>query len=232
MKLQHGYWLPDSEQHFQQFLAAGGYQTTHRQLGLDICSAVIGKFRTAIDIGANIGLWARPLSDLFAKTICFEPMKSNFECLHKNMEEKTAELHNCALSDTTGKLTLHEPVDMSNCGSPSLLPLGEGDLLHQVDVHTLDDWQYAEVDFMKIDVQGWEMKVLTGARRTLLDNKVALVCENHPRRDHIETLLAEFDYRKVASYLKEDYYCPASELTRDARERLNRLSYKYQLFIG
>src|SRR5210317_1911019 len=41
---------------------------------------------------------------------------------------------------------------------------GKGD--RAVKVKTLDQYNYNDVDFIKIDVEGWEPKVLKGAKKT------------------------------------------------------------------
>ena len=45
--------------------------------------------RTMIDIGANIGIFARPSAEQFERVICFEPVLKNFEVLQKNLENFT-----------------------------------------------------------------------------------------------------------------------------------------------
>jgi len=39
-----------------------------------------------IDIGTNIGIFARPSAELFERVICFEPVRKNFEVIAKNLE--------------------------------------------------------------------------------------------------------------------------------------------------
>ena len=47
----------------------------------------IPRKRTMIDIGANIGIFAKPSAELFERVICFEPVPKNFEVLEKNLEK-------------------------------------------------------------------------------------------------------------------------------------------------
>jgi predicted RNA methylase len=55
----------------------------------------IPRKRVMIDIGANIGIFARPSAELFERVICFEPVLKNFEVLQKNLENySNVELHN------------------------------------------------------------------------------------------------------------------------------------------
>ena len=43
-------------------------------------------FNIAIDVGANVGLWSKPLTKKFNRVIAFEPMPQVLECLEKNVQ--------------------------------------------------------------------------------------------------------------------------------------------------
>ena len=45
----------------------------------------VKKWRTAIDVGANVGEWTRPLSKRFDKVVCFEPNPNFRQCFEKNI---------------------------------------------------------------------------------------------------------------------------------------------------
>ena len=64
------YYIPDNDkQYLGYFQKFDHYQEAQRNRALSHVSL----WRTSIDIGANIGLWAKDLSNFFDKTICFEP---------------------------------------------------------------------------------------------------------------------------------------------------------------
>lgn len=46
-----------------------------------------------------------------------------------------------------------------------------------VNVRPLDSWNFHEVDFIKIDVEGWERKVVMGAEETIRRDKPVIVIE-------------------------------------------------------
>jgi len=82
----HGWWFPDTETHFPQMLnksiSKGGpaeYQQPVRLKSLQY----LKQCRTALDIGANVGLWSRDLVQHFNKVIAFEPVAMFRECLKK-----------------------------------------------------------------------------------------------------------------------------------------------------
>ena len=87
MKKVHNYYLPDTDTHFEKMInkriSQGGpaeYQDDVR----DEAFKYVKEFNTAIDVGANVGLWTVPLSQKFNKVISFEPMAQVYECLLEN----------------------------------------------------------------------------------------------------------------------------------------------------
>jgi|TARA_B100001996_G_scaffold378658_1_gene363166 FkbM family methyltransferase len=125
----------------------------------------VKKFRTCLDIGSNIGLWTSDLAQEFDKVICFEPNKKFIETFHKNIQDKNVILHNCGLSNRqhtayqiqTSTVMLDEPGN--------------------IECKTLDSFNLRSIDFIKIDVDGFEAHVLAGALETLKNNEAVLNIE-------------------------------------------------------
>jgi FkbM family methyltransferase len=137
--------------------------------------------RTVLDIGANIGQSAIFYHGLFpyAHIYSFEPIEHCYAELKRNVADiNVATAFNLALGDTQGVTALYRS---GSAGSSSLLPMGD---LHyrafpstkpsgeeQVRVARLDDWagdRILENDIlMKIDVQGYEDRVLAGGQSVL-----------------------------------------------------------------
>lgn len=129
------------------------------------------------DVGGNVGYYAL----LFAagvgprgRVFCFEPEPTNFRFLAHNVRANgltQVELHACALGEATGTVRL-EP------GLNGHVVAG-GEL--EVPVARLDDLVGAELDLLKIDVDGFEGPVLAGARRVLTEVRPTLFLELHPQ---------------------------------------------------
>lgn len=136
---------------------------------------------TFFDVGANIGYFSviaaacvGPLGKVFA----FEPEPVNFSLLKKNVAAN--DLPNVralcrAVSDGwgTGRLFLSD----TNRGDHRLYDPGEQRRETPVQCITLDSFVAASdsrVDFVKIDVQGCETKVLQGMKNTLLEHAATL----------------------------------------------------------
>jgi len=172
MKQVRGWWLPDSDTHFEHYFNAmqtSEYQAVVRNLALAACK----ERRLAVDVGGHIGLWSRPLAMKFEHVIAFEPEPSNHALFKRNVPDKVA-LEPVALGAELGMMSVHVPQD--NTGMAHLV---EGDA---VPVVLLDSYAFENVDFIKIDCEGYEYPVVRGAEQTLRKNNPVVVVEQkaHP----------------------------------------------------
>lgn len=147
-------------------------------------------FKTILDIGANEGQFADKMHALFPKTkiYSFEPIPEAFTQLEKNFKNvPEIEGVNLALGDSTGEITFN--VNESSASS-SFLHLAETHTKSfdfavktnpiQVKVDTLDNVmnqkQIQLPMLIKIDVQGFEDKVIKGGINTLKKADM-IICE-------------------------------------------------------
>lgn len=110
-----------------------------------------------IDIGAAIGEYATNLD--FNKIYVFEPDKKLLWTCHANLvnadkEDKT-ETFQVALSDKEGEDTIF---------------VNGVDEFRKVPVKTLDSFNLKDIGFIKIDVEGFEEKVIRGGLLTIISN--------------------------------------------------------------
>ena len=145
----------------------------------------IPRKRTMIDIGANIGIFARPSAEQFEHVICFEPVFKNFEVLQKNLETySNVELHNLGLSDRDQTATFE--FQTLKCGHTKqveeFVPNPEFEQ-HTGELTTLDRFNFESVDWIKIDVEGFENAVLDGSRDTIQRNRPWLLIEDNGQQD-------------------------------------------------
>jgi FkbM family methyltransferase len=171
IKEAFGWWLPTYDTLFshpngllgKEF---GEYQVEVRQRSFEEAR----KRNCAIDIGAHVGLWAREMAYNFDKVIAFEPDSTNRECFFKNVKESNVTLHSYAIGNKTGQCSLKRHEDY-NSGSGHVI---EG---HNIKIRTLDSFLIPNIDYIKIDVEEYEMKVLEGAKRTLNEFHPVVVIE-------------------------------------------------------
>jgi FkbM family methyltransferase len=137
---------------------------------------------TAVDVGANQGVYAFALADIADRVIAIEP-NPDYAHFARWMLRGRAEVHELALSDQSGRATLYVPLS------------DQGDVLHlagnlkrthaqfrqtktcEVEVRRLDDFGFTDVHFIKADVEGSEREVLDGARAVIARDRPVILLE-------------------------------------------------------
>tara|TARA_B100000963_G_scaffold295350_1_gene266226 strand:- start:396 stop:1064 length:669 start_codon:yes stop_codon:yes gene_type:complete len=185
------YYIPEDDQHYlNYFKQFDHYQEAQRNRAL----AQVLNWRFAIDIGANIGLWSKDLSEYFNKTVCFEPNKNCIECLENNINRKKSVIYNFALGSTNTQMDLYTPsysggssfvnktkISNNEDGSKIYGEFSKTTLKQKTIIKKLDSFNFQSVDFIKIDVQGFELEVLKGAYKTLkLNTPIICIEEDLP----------------------------------------------------
>ena len=182
MPNENSFWvLYASHDEPKFFKDAGGGQNEQRDASLQYVST----FRNAIDIGSNIGQWTRPLSKIFDKVICFEPNPNFRECFNKNITESNVILHPYGLSSHEHTAEQGKNDTHLNHVVGDTRPR-DGD----IQCRTLDSFNLTEIDYVKIDVDGFEVPVLEGAKETLLANAPVINIEMKRRKRPTITSIA------------------------------------------
>ena len=139
---------------------------------------------TVLDIGANIGFYATILSDIVGekgKIHCFEPDTTNFNHLKKTTSSyKNIIINNKAVGPKTEKIKIYTSKEL-NVDHRTYKP-EEYDAEIEIDAVSIDDYiKGAKVDFIKMDIQGFEMEAMKGMKETLKNNpKVKMISEFWP----------------------------------------------------
>ncbi len=144
-----------------------------------------------LDIGANIGYhalrWAQHVGP-GGKVYAFEPAPPNHAALMANVDLNPGlpvEVHQVALGDRSGHLTLASDRPGLTSGSYSAKNSNAGGF--DVAQHTLDDWaadrDLSRLRLVKLDVEGWEAKVLDGGAATIGELRPHLMLEWNPGHD-------------------------------------------------
>ena len=162
---------------------AGNGQELQRNTALQF----VESWRTCLDIGSNIGQWTRPLAKQFEQVICFEPNPNFRECFERNIRSSNVTLFPYGLSNREH----HARQDFNS----TILNDGDGD----IECRTLDSFNLGNIDFVKIDVDGFEVPLLEGARNTLTYNDPVINIEmkRDKRLDIVyksESILKELGY--------------------------------------
>ncbi len=132
-----------------------------------------------LEVGANIGYYAlleTRLAGPSGKLYAIEPAPHNFESLKKNLElngVKNAYLHQAAFGEKRDKAVFYV-YDRSNLSSfIKREDMGMKVEEVEVDILTLDDFLLNKdvVDFIRMDVEGYEREILRGGEKALSGDK-------------------------------------------------------------
>jgi FkbM family methyltransferase len=145
--------------------------------------SILGPGSVFLDIGSNFGYYSLTLAaalDRRCEIHAFEPNPKTYARLLRHIEwngmRDVIDAHQVALSDTEGAATLIERSD--NSGASRLGNDADG---VSVRTTTLDAFRDAHamdrLDALKIDVEGYEARVLIGGKATLSRFKPAIVIE-------------------------------------------------------
>jgi FkbM family methyltransferase len=135
----------------------------------DLFKYLINTGDTVLDVGANIGffsLLSATLTGTSGQVIAFEPIPSVRAALISNIKLnnfKQVEVVDKAVSDKSASLTIYEGPE-EHKGISSLRPIESASNKLTIEAVALDDIasHIEKVNFIKIDVEGAEMKALLG----------------------------------------------------------------------
>lgn len=132
---------------------------------VDIMSTHLDENSTYLDIGTNIGYHALGMYQRSkCKVIGFEPHPNHFAVATYNTQHLPITLYNAAVSNKKGKLNLAD-FDIESPGNYGEVKAdSEG---FEVDCVTVDSFKFPEVTLMKVDVEGHELNVFKGAKKTI-----------------------------------------------------------------
>ena len=144
----------------------------------------IRKGDVVLDIGANIGFYTKILSGLVGengKVYAFEPDKTNYSHLIRNaVHLQNVEFHNKAVSDKSGSITLFHS-DLLNVDHKTYAT-NDYTSTSEIECVALDDLiPEQKVDFIKIDIQGYEYFAFQGMTKIFEKNHhLKIIAELYP----------------------------------------------------
>ena len=160
MKIEkvNGFWVPNNDLHFEDWKAGKSFTQNKCLLKfIDYCVDKNKNFNHILDIGAWVGTWSMAMNKFCGRVIAFEPDSLHYQCLVKNVTDDV-ETHKLAVGSEEKLISLSE-----DNFTQSKRIVGEG----SIPMITIDSMKLDDVDLIKIDVEGYEMEVLKGAKKTL-----------------------------------------------------------------
>lgn len=163
------FYVPDSERDMVMLSSGTNYQANKFRAALEYvkCS------KLALDIGAHCGLWTGQMLRHFDLVQCFEPLPMHVECWKLNIgESDKCVLNEVAVGAGPGKCAIEVVEDYSGRSY-----VKDGD---EVTMVTIDQYGFEDVGLIKIDTEGYEYHVVSGARDTLKRCKPVVIVEQKP----------------------------------------------------
>ncbi len=132
-----------------------------------------------LDIGANIGFHTLYFAELVGhkgRVFAFEPILVNYQALIMNLSFNTfkhIQTEQIALGNESKTIHIHVDPSIRNPGSYTLLTHGKANTY----IHCLkgddyvDNKKIGNVNFIKIDVEGYEHEVLKGLKETIINSR-------------------------------------------------------------
>lgn len=173
MKFKHGLAFPDADEYlFDRLPESGVWQDDALQEGLKHCK----NFRTAIDGGAHIGTWSLALAEKFARVHSFEIAIDTFEALCTNVKNReNIFLYPAAIGAAEG-------LGSVTCAKKNMKRKHTGARFvsdgNEFSIVKIDNWNFQDLDFIKLDLEGYESQALIGAMETLKRCKPVIVFED------------------------------------------------------
>jgi len=133
-----------------------------------------------LDIGANIGTHTIGISPHVKRVMAFEPDPDNFDLLVKNLAATMCGNVTpvpAAASDVLGNVGTQ-----FDYGKTSIIPSGE---IPATPIDMIEG--LPRIDFVKIDVEGMELKVLNGMRQTIASYKPQMLIEMQDTTTYAKT---------------------------------------------
>lgn len=146
-----------------------------KQLRKDLVNGVI------FDIGANVGDWSKFVIQEYCgiafKLYIFEPSVATFQQLRHNISEShNVFLYPIGFGDK--KETLKIFYDYESQGSASIL-MKDAKFSEEITIETIDSFckehDIVQIDFLKMDVQGYEYNILLGAKEMLESGSIKAI---------------------------------------------------------
>jgi len=123
----------------------------------------VNNFSTCLQAGGNVGVYANILAESFSKVITVEPDSENYECLNRNVTKPNVVKIHAALSSEVGFVDTFRPdFEKENYGATQIKKTEVG-----IKTVRIDDMNLDSLDFLMLDIEGWEHFALLGAAQTI-----------------------------------------------------------------
>jgi|688.fasta_scaffold309487_2 FkbM family methyltransferase len=156
---------------------------------------------TMVQAGGNCGLVLEPFVSVFQDIYTFEPDPLNFYCLNLNITSPNVHKFQACLGDSHKLVAMGNLYDNDN-GAFYVKSSGK------IPTFTIDDLNLDTCDLIMLDIEGYEVNALKGAKDTIEKYKPVICVEAYSEWlsrygssiDDLEKTIFQFGYRYASSY--------------------------------
>jgi len=219
MKYKEPFWLlPQTETFYTRFKERNElYEMTKPDW--EIAEKYIQNKRCVVDVGGHIGTTALRYANNFDWVYAFEPVY--FDLMTQNLSHvDNIEFFNYALSDGESQVSMVEA--KGNSGATAILTKENNEILSKsrlryetnrkitVSTISLDSLKLSDVDFIKLDTEGFVLPILHGMTDTLKNNDYPLLQIEFnkmcPHKNESEKFLFDMGYKHVDTFHVDHFY--------------------------
>jgi len=206
---------------------------THEPISTKLISSELKSGMVCLEVGANIGYYTLLESKVIGdsgKVVAVEPSPENFEKLKQNLSlsnVKNVLPFNFACGDKNGKIKFLISEKSNRCTTLDENYLATpSDNIIEVPVKKIDDFlnenKIEKVDFIRMDVEGYERQIIKGMEKTLDKYNPMIQIEVHKKfmpENHTKELFEEFQKRgyECKYYIPRDLDMPMIGSVNDAK---------------
>lgn len=150
----------------------------------------IKKWDVCVQAGGLQGMYPRLLSEMFGLVYTFEPDPLHFFCLTNNCQKDNIIKMQMALGHMRQMIDIETPCT-HNRG------MGKVATGNKIPMTTIDCLRLNACDFIQLDTEGYEYKILEGALLTIEEFKPVISCERKHGEEDVLSFIEVFGYEIV-----------------------------------
>jgi len=212
-----------------------------------LMEAVLREGDVAIDVGANFGFHTVVMASCVGDSgavHAFEPLRIVYQQLCANVFRngfRNVYTYRCVVGESDGAVVAMNDIDFlqDNVNIGDTRVGSGGDV---VETHTLDHFQFKGVKLIKMDVQGYELLALKGAKKLISEQRPIIfveVEEHHLRafgsssKELIEYLLSTgYVLLRIKTEYPCDHVCVPVERATEIPDLISRVGWQVDVLTG
>jgi len=181
------------------------YQQNHRDKIIEYLKSINQPFRHCIDVGSHIGIWSNDLVKHFDWVYAFDIIQELRDCYVQNIQAKNYTLFDCGLGSESKTVQVNYVAEHSKNTQVD----SRGNYTAQI--RTLDSFNLNHIDYIKMDVEGYELEILKGAIALLqqqspiihMEMKTGGLTKFNLNKQMMRDWLSQYGYQQVLKISNE-----------------------------